>query len=99
MAGTSKEKFLKQKEQGLTKKLVGFEMTDKGIARHGYEIVNNTGTVIGEVTSGTQSPSLQKAIGMGYVKSEFAKEGSEVFVSVRDKSLKATVVKLPFYKK
>jgi aminomethyltransferase len=58
-----------------------------------------SGNVIGEVTSGTQSPSLQKAIGMAYVTTEFAKEGSEIFVSVRDKGLKAKVVKIPFYKK
>jgi aminomethyltransferase len=89
----------KQKEDGVTKKLVGFEMIDRGIPRHGYPIVDTNGNTIGEVSSGTQSPSLQKAIGMGYVKTENSKEGSEIFVKIRDKSLKAKVVKVPFYKK
>ncbi len=88
-----------QKEAGVTKKLVGFEMVDKGIPRHGYELVDAAGNVIGVVTSGTQSPSLQKAIGMGYVQTAFATEGSEIFVSIRDKKIKASVVKTPFYKK
>lgn len=88
-----------QKEQGVKRKLVGFEMIDRGIPRHGYKVQDASGNVIGEVTSGTQSPSLQKAIGMAYVTTEFAKEGSEIFVSVRDKGLKAKVVKIPFYKK
>jgi aminomethyltransferase len=88
-----------QKEAGPTRKLVGFEMIDRGIPRHGYEIKNSTGSVIGVVTSGTQSPSLNKAIGMGYVSTEAAAEGTEIMVQVRDKGLKARVVKLPFYKK
>jgi len=88
-----------QKEAGVTKKLVGFEMIDKGIPRHGYELVDAAGNVIGVVTSGTQSPSLQKAIGMGYVQTAFAAEGSEIFVNIRDKKIKASVVKTPFYKK
>lgn len=87
-----------QKEQGLSKKLVGFEMIDRGIPRHDYEIQDAQGNVIGKVTSGTQGPSVQKAIGMGYVKTEFAAEGSEIYVVIRDKALKASVVKLPFYK-
>jgi len=89
----------KQKDEGVTKKLVGFEMLERGIPRHGYPIVDMNGNTIGEVSSGTQSPSLQKAIGMGYVKTENSKEGSEIFVKIRDKSLKAKVVKVPFYKK
>jgi aminomethyltransferase len=87
-----------QKQQGVSKKLVGFEMIDRGIPRHDYEIVDADGNNIGTVTSGTQSPSLQKAIGMGYVKNEFAKEGSEIFISIRDNKVKAKVVKPPFYK-
>jgi aminomethyltransferase len=87
-----------QKEKGVAIRLVGFEMVDRGIPRHGYPITNAAGEKIGHVTSGTQSPSLQKAIGMGYVRTESSKEGSEIFVSVRDKQLKAKVVKVPFLK-
>lgn len=96
---TNKTSLLDQKEKGVKRKLVGFEMIDRGIPRHDYEIADAAGHTIGKVTSGTQSPSLQKAIGMGYIQSEFAKEGSEVMIRVRDKSLKARVVKIPFYKK
>ncbi|TSJ43359.1 glycine cleavage system aminomethyltransferase GcvT [Mucilaginibacter corticis] len=87
-----------QKTAGVSQKLVGFEMIDRGIPRHDYEIVDAEGNVIGKVTSGTQSPSLQKAIGLGYVKTEFAKEGTEIFVKIRDNSVKAKIVKPPFYK-
>jgi aminomethyltransferase len=87
-----------QKQDGLKNKLVGFEMIDRGIPRHDYQIVDVDGNVIGKVTSGTQSPSLQKAIGMGYVKTEFAKEGTEIFINIRDNKIKAQVVKPPFYK-
>jgi aminomethyltransferase len=87
-----------QKAAGVSQKLVGFEMIDRGIPRHDYEIVDADGNNIGKVTSGTQSPSLQKAIGMGYVKTEFAKEGTEIFVKIRDNSIKAKIVKPPFYK-
>jgi aminomethyltransferase len=79
--------------------LVGFEMIDRGIPRHDYEICDAAGNTIGKVTSGTQSPSLQKAIGMGYVKTEFSKADSEIFVKIRDKAVKAKVVKIPFLKK
>jgi aminomethyltransferase len=96
---TNKTSLLDQKEKGVKRKLVGFEMIDRGIPRHDYEISDAEGHTIGKVTSGTQSPSLQKAIGMGYIQSEFAKEGSEVMIRVRDKNLKARVVKIPFYKK
>jgi aminomethyltransferase len=92
------EALQEQKQQGIAKKLVGFTMIDRGIPRHDYEIVNAEGTVIGRVTSGTQSPSLQKAIGMGYVNKEFAKEGSEIFIKIRDNKIKAEVTKLPFLK-
>jgi len=90
--------MLDLKEKGVSRKLVGFEMIDRGIPRHDYEIVDGAGNTIGKVTSGTQAPSLQKGIGMGYVKPEFAKSGSEIFIRVRDKSLKAQVVKIPFLK-
>jgi aminomethyltransferase len=91
--------LLQQKENGVNKKLVGFEMLDKGIPRHDYQITDAADNLIGKVTSGTQSPSLQKGIGMGYVKTEFAKPGTEIFIKIRDKALKAQVVKLPFLKK
>lgn len=87
-----------QKEAGVSKKLVGFEMVDRGIPRHDYPIVDESGNQIGKVTSGTQSPSLQKAIGMGYVEKAFAKEGSEIFIEIRNQKIKAKVVKFPFYK-
>lgn len=88
-----------QKEKGVARKLVAFEMIDRGIPRHDYEIADASGNVIGKVTSGTQAPSLQKGIGMGYVKTEFAKNDNEIYIKVRDKALKAKIVKLPFYKK
>jgi aminomethyltransferase len=87
-----------QKENGVNKKLVGFELIDRGIPRHDYEIVDADGNSIGVVTSGTMAPSLNKAIGMGYVKTEFAKAGSEIYISIRNKNIKAQVVKMPFYK-
>ena len=87
-----------QKEAGLKQKLVGFEMIDRGIPRHDYEICDASGKVIGKVTSGTQSPSLQKAIGLGYVQSDFAKEDTEIFINIRENLVKAQVVKFPFYK-
>ncbi len=90
--------LLKQKERGVSKKLVGFELEDRGIARHGYTIVNGEGETIGEVTSGTMSPSLKKAIGMGYVNAAYMKADSEIYIVVRNKQLKAKVVKFPFYK-
>lgn len=93
---TSKEIFAKQKAEGIQRKLVGFEMIDKGIPRHGYEIKDQSGNRIGHVTSGTQSPSLGKAIGMGYVQTAFAAIDSEIYIQVRDKSLKAKVVRIPF---
>ncbi len=93
---TSKKIFEKQKADGIEKKLVGFEMIDKGIPRRGYEIKDYTGAKIGFVTSGTQSPSLGKAIGMGYVRTPFASIDSNIFIKVRDKLLQAQVVKMPF---
>lgn len=93
---TSKEIFAKQKADGVQRKLVGFEMIEKGIPRHGYGIKDQSGNIIGHVTSGTQSPSLGKAIGMGYVQTAFAAIDSEIYIQVRDKSLKAKVAKIPF---
>lgn len=85
-----------QKQNGLERKLVGFEMIERGIPRHDYEIVDSDGNTIGKVTSGTQAPSLQKAIGMGYVKTEFSKEGSDIYISIRENKILARVVKFPF---
>lgn len=93
------EKLKAQKEAGVTRKLVAFEMVDRGIPRHDYLIVDAQGTEIGKVTSGTMSPSMKLGIGLGYVTVENAALESEIFVQVRDKNLKAKVVKLPFYKK
>ncbi|MES2426998.1 MAG: glycine cleavage system aminomethyltransferase GcvT [Bacteroidota bacterium] len=95
---TNSAALQEQKAAGVKQKLVGFEMIDRGIPRHDYEIVDADGNNIGKVTSGTQSPSLQKAIGMGYVNTAFAKEGTEIFVKIRDNSIKAMIVKPPFYK-
>ncbi|WCM42971.1 glycine cleavage system aminomethyltransferase GcvT [Flavobacterium sp. CBA20B-1] len=93
------ENIKADKENGVATKLIGFELIDRGIPRHDYEIVDAEGNVIGHVTSGTQSPSLNKGIGMGYVNKEFAKEGSEIFIRIRKNDVKAQVVKTPFYKK
>jgi aminomethyltransferase len=90
------ENLAAQKQNGVERKLVGFEMIERGIPRHDYEIVDITGTVIGKVTSGTQSPSLQKGIGMGYVKTSFSKVGTEIFIKIRDNIVLARVVKMPF---
>jgi len=97
-AFTNSENLLAQKEAGIQKKLVGFEMIERGIPRHDYEIADAEGNSIGKVTSGTQAPSLQKAIGMGYVAKDFAKEGTEIFINIRNTPIKAKVVKFPFYK-
>jgi len=94
----NKDTLLKQKNEGVTRKLVGFEMVDKGIPRHGYEIVDETGLAIGEVTSGTMGPAVKKPVGMGYVPVGLSKEGSEIHIKIRDKILKAKVVRFPFYK-
>ena len=74
-------------------------LNDRGIPRHHYEITDNKSNKIGEVTSGTMSPSLNKAIGMGYVKTEYSNQGQEIYLNIRNKSLKATVVGMPFYNK
>ncbi len=95
---TNSDALLAEKEAGIKNKLVGFEMIDRGIPRHDYPIVDEQGNTIGKVTSGTQSPSLQKAIGMGYVSKEFAKEGTDIYIDIRNNKIKARVVKFPFYK-
>mgnify|MGYP001453103329 CR=1 FL=1 len=91
--------LLKHKKEGVSRKLVAFEMVDKGIPRQHYSIVDATGETIGEVTSGTMSPMLKLGIGMGYVKTAYSKLGSEIFISVRNKNLRAKVVKTPFFQK
>jgi aminomethyltransferase len=88
-----------QKENGVTRKLVGFELIERGIPRHDYEIVDADGNNIGIVTSGTMAPSLGKGIGMGYVKTEFSSVDSEIFIQIRNNKVAAKVVKMPFYKK
>lgn len=88
-----------EKEAGIKNKLIGFELIERGIPRHDYEIVDAEGNVIGKVTSGTQSPSLGKGIGMGYVTKDFAAEGSEIYIRIRKNDVKAMIVKTPFYKK
>lgn len=95
---TASEYLQKQKAGGVEKKLVGFEMIDRGIPRHDYKIRDVEGNLIGKVTSGTQSPTLNKGIGMGYVLAEFAPVGSEIYIDIRDKQIKAQVVQLPFVK-
>ena len=91
--------FLKnQKEEGLRRKLVAFEMIDRGIPRHDYPILDAAGNVIGKVTSGTMSPSMKIGIGLGYVSTEFTQLETEIFIEIREKGVKAKVVKLPFYK-
>ncbi|HEV7620203.1 MAG TPA: glycine cleavage T C-terminal barrel domain-containing protein, partial [Flavisolibacter sp.] len=92
----AKDILQKQKEEGIQRKLVGFEMIDKGISRHGYEIKDQMGAVIGYVTSGTQSPSLNKAIGLGYVRTAFSEIGTPLLIKIREKLLQAVVVKVPF---
>ena len=96
---TNSEALKKQKEAGVSRKLVGFIMQERGIPRGHYPIVDAAGEVIGEVTSGTQSPSMGLGIGLGYVKSEFSKPGTEIFIQIRNKNLKAQVEKLPLLKR
>lgn len=88
----------KQKEAGITKRLVGFELIDRGVPRQGYDVVNQEGEKIGNVTSGTMAPSLKKAIGLAYVPKDMTTPGTEIYIAVRKKQLKAKVVSLPFYK-
>ncbi len=92
------EALKKEKEEGPKRKLIAFELDQRGVPRHGYNIVNDNGKIIGIVTSGTMSPSLEKGIGMGYIPAEMAKTGEKIFIQVRNKAIPATLVKLPFYK-
>ncbi|WP_298143434.1 glycine cleavage system aminomethyltransferase GcvT [Flavobacterium sp.] len=94
-----KERLEAQKSAGVSRKLVGFELTERGVPRQDYEIVNETGAVIGKVTSGTMSPSLNKGIGLGYVETAYAKVGTEIRIRIRKNDVAAQVVKLPFYSK
>lgn len=95
---TNSESLQRHKQEGLARKLVGFQMQEQGIPRSHYEILNAAGEMIGEVTSGTQSPTLGKGIGMGYVQTAYSTPGSEIFIKIRNKLLKAQVVKMPFVK-
>ncbi len=95
---TNSETLKKQKEHGVDRKLVAFELDERGIPRHDYDIVDGEGHKIGIVTSGTMSPSLGKGIGLGYVPTIFAKADSKINIQIRKKAIPATVVKLPFYK-
>ena len=95
---TNAEALKKQKEQGVTRKLVAFELDERGVPRHGYDIVDAHGNKIGEVTSGTMSPSLNRGIGLGYVPTTFADVDSKIYIQIRKNAIPATVVKLPFYK-
>ena len=92
-----RELFEKQKNTGVKQKLTAFEMVDRGIPRQHYEVVNEKGEIIGEVTSGTMSPMLKVGIGMAYVKSEYHNPGTDIFIRIRNKDMKAKVVSLPFY--
>ncbi|MGB0973361.1 MAG: glycine cleavage system aminomethyltransferase GcvT [Flavobacteriaceae bacterium] len=96
---TNSDALKTQKENGTDRKLVAFELDERGIPRQGYEIVDESGAKIGEVTSGTMSPSLSKGIGLGYVPTDFKSVGSKIYIQIRKKQIPATVVKLPFYKK
>ena len=95
---TNRAELERQKKEGVSRKLCAFELIDKGIPRHGYAIVDDEGKEIGHVTSGTMSPVLKKGIGMGYVQTAYAKPGTEIYIQVRNRNLKAQVVKAPFRK-
>jgi aminomethyltransferase len=96
---TNSEFLKKQKANGVAKKLIGFELLDKGVPRSGYEIVDVDGNSIGIVTSGTMGHSVKKGIGMGYIPTKFSEPNSEIYIKIRKKTLKAKVVNMPFYKK
>ncbi|MFA7446953.1 MAG: glycine cleavage system aminomethyltransferase GcvT [Weeksellaceae bacterium] len=92
----AKDILAKQKEEGVSRKLIGFKMVDRGIPRHDYKIVDESGNEIGIVTSGTQSPMLKQGIGLGYVTPEFSKVGTSIYIQIRDKNVLAEIVKTPF---
>ena len=93
------EALKRQREEGPKRKLIAFELDERGIPRHGYDIVDGNGKIIGVVTSGTMSPSLDKGIGMGYIPTEMAETGEKIFIQIRKKAIPASLVKLPFYKR
>ena len=95
---TNSEALEDEERRGLERKLIAFELDERGVPRHGYDIVDGNGKTIGNVTSGTMSPSLSKGIGLGYVPNIFSEIGSKIHIQVRKKAIPATVVKLPFYK-
>jgi len=92
----AKDILVKQKEEGVKKRLIAFKMVEKGIPRHDYKIVDEYENTLGIVTSGTQSPMLKQGIGLGYVAVDFAKPGTNIYIQIRDKNILAEVVKLPF---
>jgi aminomethyltransferase len=94
-----RERFEKQKKEGITRKLSAFVLQERGIPRHGYEIVNEKGEIIGVVTSGTMSPITKQGIGLGYIKPEYTSVDSSIYIRIRNKDLEAKIVKLPFRKK
>lgn len=96
---TASQKLQEQKLQGVEKKLIGFELEERGVPRSHYDIVDAQGKKIGYVTSGTLSPSLNKGIGLGYIATAYANPGEKIYISVRNKSLSAKIVKLPFFKR
>ncbi len=96
---TNSEALKSEKEHGSKRKLIAFELDERGVPRHGYDIVDANGHKIGDVTSGTMSPSLNKGIGLGYVPTLFSEIGSKIYIQIRKNAIPATVVKLPFYKK
>ena len=95
---TNRAELERQKKEGVTRKLCAFELQEKGIPRHGYALLNEAGEPIGQVTSGTMSPMRKIGIGMGYVKAEYSKPGTEIYLDNRGRKLKAQVVKPPFRK-
>ena len=95
---TNSENLKAQKEEGTSRRLIAFELNERGIPRQGYDIVDDQGNIIGDVTSGTMSPSLNKGIGMGYVTTEHKKIGTQINIQIRKKAVPATIIKLPFYK-
>ena len=95
---TNSEALEAEKSNGPKRKLVAFELDERGVPRHGYDIVDDNGNKIGEVTSGTMAPSLNKGIGMGYVTTDFSKIGSKINIQIRKNAIPATIVKPPFYK-
>ena len=95
---TNSDNLKAQKEAGSTRRLIAFELNERGIPRQGYEIVDGNGSKIGDVTSGTMSPSLNKGIGLGYVKTAFKNVDTQIYIQIRKNAVPATIIKLPFYK-